>query len=125
MDNNNNNIAPLQQAPATAAVAPPAFETPAVATPAAPAVAPVYAAPAPNFLDGFKGLNWIEVGFGILGSATLYYTIYYFKYKIQFNKQQKDIENRLDSITMDVSDLKDAQAAAEKSASSQPTGMFI
>ena len=93
------------------------------ATPAAPAAAPTPApvapaTPAPNTMaDGgstgggsvmetLKGLNWMEVGFGILGSATLYYAIYYYRYNINQRKQfEKDFQNKIDELNIKIADV--------------------
>lgn len=72
----------------------PISQTAAAATQPAPAAAPAPAAVAPvsyapssadsgsdsgggSIKDVFKSLNWTEVAFGVLGTAALYYTIYY------------------------------------------------
>jgi len=36
--------------------------------------------------DFFKNINWLEVGFMMLGSAALIYTIYY--YRVEMNKNK-------------------------------------
>ena len=67
----------------TSVPAAPAAPPPAV--PAAPAAAP---APIPEMSSSssssisaaLKNMNWVEVGFGVLGTAALFYTIYYYRY---------------------------------------------
>jgi len=99
-----------------------ATPTPPVPAPA-PAPAPAApAAPAPmsmpmsmptggggKITDVLKRLNPLEIGFGILGAAALYYTIYYFKYNMTMSKTfRTDIENKVDELTMKVSDVQSA-----------------
>jgi hypothetical protein len=93
---------------------------PAAAPAAAPAPAPapiVAATPAPAPMQSgstdikgiMKNLNWVEIGFGILGTTALFYTIYYFKYNINMNKSFKvDMQNKIDDLTIKVSDLSSA-----------------
>lgn len=40
----------------------------------------------------FKSLNFVEIGFALLGATALYYAIYYYRYKV---KQDKLINNEL------------------------------
>jgi hypothetical protein len=97
------------------------IDTAAAATPTpTPAPAPA-AAPAPSYNDGgaatssgsggtitqtFKNLDWVQVGFGVLGSAALFYAIYYFRYNIQMNKTfVKSVEARMDELTIKVADV--------------------
>ena len=94
----------------------------AAATPTpTPTPAPAPAAPAPAYNDGgttaptggggtitqtFKNLDWVQVGFGVLGSAALFYAIYYFRYNIQMNKTfVKSVEARMDELTIKVADV--------------------
>jgi hypothetical protein len=107
--------------------------TSAVAT---PSIAPVAPAPAPAMpmangsmvssgggtsLTGMlKELNWVEVGFGILGSAALYYSIYYFKYKFNYEKNLKaQLETEIDDLHDRVDQLEN-----EHKALSQPAQSF-
>lgn len=88
---------------------------PTPAPPPAPAPMPMTAAPMSTGGDGpskqgvmeiMKGLNWTEILFGVLGTATLYYTIYYFRHNMSMSKSfQTDVENKVDELTMRVSDL--------------------
>jgi hypothetical protein len=109
--------------------APVVAPAPAAAPAPAPAPAPVTAAPAPmpssdsNSTDIkgiLKGLNWVEIGFGILGTTALFYTIYYFKYNINMNKSFKvDMQNKIDDLTIRVSDLSSAVNGKEVLGQSQ------
>ena len=100
-------VAPLVAAPQAAPAA----------APAAP-VAPAATAPAPssesngsssdNSLMGIiKSLNWIEVTFGIIGAAALYYTIYYYKYNMtNGDKTRNEMQNRIDALEIKLAELK-------------------
>ena len=102
---------------------------PAAAIPA-PIAAPVAAAPITpmpeqpmalqsgggegNFVDILKSLNWIEVGFGILGVTALLWTIHYYKYNLQVAKKTTtDLQNQLDQLTIKIADVQSVQKAME------------
>lgn len=93
--------------------------------PAAPAAAPTPAAPAPvaaapvevsadsgrfgGVKEAFQSLNWIEVGFGVLGTAALFSLINYYRYQTMAGKAiNTEIQNRLDDISIKVADLQSA-----------------
>jgi len=110
------------------------------AAPIAPATAPVAAAPvvaaapqvAPQMpqnqnsggggiMDVLKNLNWLEVGFGILGTAALYYTIYYYKYNITLsNTFRNEMQNKLDEVTIKMQDISSVLDSKNNTASQQP-----
>ena len=106
----------------------PAAASAPVAAPA-PAPAPIVAAtptPAPMQSESadikgiMKNLNWLEIGFGILGTTALFYTIYYFKYNINMNKSFKvEMQNKIDDLTIKVSDLSSAVNGKEVLSQSQ------
>jgi len=102
----------------------PPVSTPAVATPApAPAPAPTPSpAPmvqsAPMMQDGgdvvsmsdtksfFKSLNWLEVGFSVLGVAGLAFVIYYYRFKLKQDKMvNNELQRQIDEIKMNVQGL--------------------
>jgi hypothetical protein len=59
--------------------------------------------------DMLSDMNWVEVGLGILGTAALYYTIYYYRYNVQNARlMKKEIENRIDDIDIKVADIQSA-----------------
>lgn len=64
--------------------------------------------PVQNFGNGgvvgfFKSLNWVEVGFMILGSAALISTMYYYKVQISRNKLINDrLQKQIDEVKMNV-----------------------
>ena len=96
--------------------------------PSAPAMQPVDTAAAPTMpemddfhggtdrggkfgglSDAFKSLNIVEIAFGILGATALFYTIYYYRFKMMANKADNtEIQNRLDDIAIKVADLQSA-----------------
>ena len=105
----------LEMTPAPA----PVVAAPAPAPAAAAAPAPVVEAPAPSMGGGggsmdsikeaFSSLNWNEVIFGILGSAALYYTIYYYRYSFTIGKKANvEIQNRIDDIEIKIADMQGA-----------------
>jgi hypothetical protein len=110
----------------SAPAAAPAPAAPAPAPAPAPAAAPAPMAPAPmqsgstDIKGIMKNLNWVEIGFGILGTTALFYTIYYFRYNINMNKAFKvDIQNKIDDLTIRVSDLSSAVNGKEVLGQSQ------
>ena len=103
-------------APATA-TAPAITPTP---TPA-PAPAPMVAQPNVQMADGgnissdssgssgsgvtgfLKDLNWLEVGFSILGVSALAYVIYYYRFKLQQDKLiNNELQRQIDEIKMNL-----------------------
>jgi hypothetical protein len=106
----------------------PAAPTPqAVPAATTPAAAPVVDTTAPvtnssntsgdaSLKDILKSLNWVEVGFGVLGSAALYYMIYYYKYNINTNKiVVSEMQNKIDELTIKVSDISSVLNEKESS----------
>jgi hypothetical protein len=95
----------------------PAAAAPVAAAPAAPTPA---AAPAPasqqssgggidSIKDVFNNMNWTEVIFGVVGSAALFYTIYYYRYNLTMNKSFKtEIQNKIDDLTIKIADIQSA-----------------
>jgi hypothetical protein len=90
--------------------------TPPIEAPQPQAQAPTpVATPTPipqsggSLTDIFKEMNWIEVGFGILGTATLYYAIYYYRYNINQNKFLiEKLQNQIDDSNMKIADMESA-----------------
>jgi hypothetical protein len=57
-----------------------------------------------------KSLNWIEVTFGVLGAAALYYTIYYYKYNMtNGDKTRNEMQNRIDALEIKLAELKEEE----------------
>ena len=96
-------------APAPAA-APAAASAPAAAPPAAPAAAPQSSGGMGSSIkEAISTMNWTEVIFGVLGSAALFYTIYYYKYNLTMNKTFKaEMQNKIDDLTIKLSDMQSA-----------------
>lgn len=109
-----------QMNPSPAAAAAPAAPAPAPA--AAPAPAPAAVAPSSDgggnsIKEVFQSMNWTEVVFGVLGSAALFYTIYYYRYNLTMNKSFKtEIQNKIDDLTIKIADI---QSANERDAVTQ------
>jgi hypothetical protein len=100
---------PSAPAAAPAPVAPVPAPAPVAAAAPAPAPMPSSDSNSTDIKGILKGLNWVEIGFGILGTTALFYTIYYFKYNINMNKSFKvDMQNKIDDLTIKVSDLSSA-----------------
>jgi hypothetical protein len=100
----------LETAPSAApapAPAPPA-PAPAVAAPAAPE--PKSSGGMDSVKDVLNNMNWTEVLFGVLGSAALFYTIYYYRYNLTMNKSFKsEIQNKIDDLTIKIADIQSAK----------------
>ncbi len=112
--------APAAPTPPTPPV-PPAPAAPAPAAPAQPAFTPpASSGGGDNIIDSLKSLNWLEIGFGVLGAAALYFTIYYYRYNMIATKSSLDgMQNKVDDLTMKVSDLGSELAASKSSSPSQ------
>lgn len=103
----------------TSQVAAPAVAPP---PPPPPEIAPAVQAPMPQMNEGgssvmetLKSLNWVEVGFGILGTAALFYAIYYYKYSINSAKMvETRMQNQLDEINIKLSDFQSVLEANKK-----------
>lgn len=107
--------------PAVATTPAPAVPVPAPAPVAAPAT-PVLnvvdmGSPMPQMQDGgmtsgsqpfFKNINLIELGFGILGAVSLYYIIYYYRFKLKQDKLiNNELQRQIDELKMNLqSNLK-------------------
>lgn len=93
--------------PAAAPVAAPVVETP----PANPPMPPSPYEQAPIMQDGgsvssggfLKSINWLEVGFGILGVAALLYAIQYYRFKLREDKMvNNEMQRQIDEVKMNV-----------------------
>ena len=106
----------MEEATSATATAPAPAPAPAAA-PAPEAASAPAPAPAQSSGGGFGSsikeavstMNWTEVIFGVLGSAALFYTIYYYKYNLTMNKTFKaEMQNKIDDLTIKLSDLQSA-----------------
>jgi hypothetical protein len=110
----------LENATVTPSVAPQVTPVvnPAPAAAPAPTAAPA-ANPEPSFnqsssdnslMGAIKSLNIIEVTFGILGAAALYYTIYYYRYNMtNGDKTRNEMQNRIDALEIKLAELKEEE----------------
>ena len=102
---------PIASTPATAITTP--APAPAVAPTPAPAAPMVQAQP--TMADGgmtsdsggsknfFSSLNWMEVGFSILGVAALTYVIYYYRFKMKQDKMvNNELQRQIDELKMNL-----------------------
>ena len=72
-----------------------------------------------SVMDAIKSLNWIEVGFGILGTAALFYAIYYYKYSITSAKLvETKMQNQLDEINIKLADFQSVLEAKKTTTNS-------
>ncbi len=125
---------PITNTPPSPAVTPIATAAPVVQTAApvvqqaAPVQFPQQQSPQTgnkNIKDILKSLNLTEMCFGILGAATLYYVIYYYKFNITAKKGFiNDIENKMDELTIKVADVSSAMERDVVS-SSPNNAMFV
>jgi hypothetical protein len=112
----------LENATVTPSVAPQVtpMVNPSPAAASAPAAAPAVS-PEPSFkesssdssslMDTIKSFNIIEVTFGILGAAALYYTIYYYKYNMtNGDKTRNEMQNRIDALEIKLAELKEEES---------------
>jgi hypothetical protein len=127
MEGLENSVSPAA-APAPAPAASPA---------PTPAPAPVAAAPMPNpspeiggngsdsFMDTLKSLNWTEVVIGALAVGALFSVIYYYRYNLKFKKSfANELQNKVDEITMKVSDISSALDKDKVNATQSFDGFF-
>lgn len=121
------------QAAATPSIPTPEAGTPPPApTPApSPAPAPMTAASEPSSSSSsikelVAGLDWTEVLLGVLGTAALYYSIYYFRFQVKNVKaMNNEIHNKLDDLSIKVLDLQSAEKRNEQSANAGFDGVFF
>jgi hypothetical protein len=125
-----------QSAPAPAPAVAPVAPAP-VAAPVAPAPAPAPASysnggdtgsGSSGFKDFFDGINLLDMGFMILGTAALVYHIYYVRQNIKFRKSEYiDLSNRLDKQEAQLSAIKTntAKTAAAAGKSYAASGQGI
>jgi hypothetical protein len=66
-----------------------------------------------------KNLNWLEITFGVLGAAALYYTIYYYRYNlVNGDKAKLDMQNKIDALEIKLSDVE--KTLTETNTTAQP-----
>ncbi len=54
-----------------------------------------------------KKLNWVEVGFMVLGTAAFLYMIKYYKYRLYADRESvKNLERKCDEIKADIAKMK-------------------
>jgi hypothetical protein len=121
---NNNKMEAITTPISTPSPAP--VSNPAPALSPAPAPTPMVSTPNVQMADGgnvssdsgsgssngitgfLKDLNWLEVGFSILGVSALAYVIYYYRFKLQQDKLiNNELQRQIDEIKMNLqSNLK-------------------
>jgi hypothetical protein len=111
-DGVSTSLAPSATTPP---VTPPAATTPPVAAPVAaepivntPAFGGGGTMPQSSMRNVFENINWVDMGLLILGTASLYYTIYYYRTKINMTKKElPEIANRVDEVESKVAFIGD------------------
>jgi len=69
-----------------------------------------------SFMGIIKSLNWIEMTFGILGAAALYYTIYYYKYNMKSaDNTRTEMQNRIDALEIKLSEIQSEEENKQNS----------
>lgn len=104
----NATVTPSAAPQVTPMVTPPPAAAPAAAAPSFSAEPSSEGSSSDNSLMGIiKSFNWIEVTFGIIGAAALYYTIYYYKYNMtSSDKTRNEMQNRIDALEIKLADLE-------------------
>jgi hypothetical protein len=63
-----------------------------------------------TLMGTLKSFNWIEIGFGILGTAALLALIQYYRYGLNQQKAfQTEMQNKIDDLEIKYSDLKSVE----------------
>jgi len=58
-----------------------------------------------DFGSFISSLNWVEVSFGIVGAAALFYTVYYYRHKLQIDKLlNNNMQKQIDDLNMKMQD---------------------
>jgi hypothetical protein len=106
----NATVTPSVAPQVTPMVNPTPTAAPVAPTPT-PSVEPNFNDSSDNSLMGIiKSLNWIEITFGVLGAAALYYTIYYYKYNMtNGDKARNEMQNRIDALEIKLAELKEEE----------------
>jgi hypothetical protein len=81
--------------------------------PPAPAAQPSYIPSSEpekeTFGDMMKSMNWVELGFSMLGAAALYFVITYYNTSSKVNKTyMTQVENKIDDLNIKVADIQSA-----------------
>ncbi len=102
---------------------------PIVAAPVAPPVQPIYPSATPPIGSSnggfgfFKEINWLEVSLMFLGALGLWYTIGYYKYKLQEDKvANADMHRRVDGLEQQIIALTTQQQDKQQGST---TGAFF
>lgn len=106
MEGTTPTIEPIATTP-VATPTPQVVATPPTPTPTPTPTTPIMADGGTTSEGGVKGffkqLNWIEVGFSILGVAALSYVIYYYRFKLKQDKMiNNELQRQIDEIKMNV-----------------------
>jgi hypothetical protein len=116
-------VAPAAAPAPTAAAAP--TPTPALETTPAAATSSSSSGGMGSIKEVFQSINWNEVLFGILGTAALYYTIYYYRYNITAGKAiNTEMQNKIDDLSIKIADLQSANQRDELLGNQSFDGMF-
>jgi len=60
-----------------------------------------------SLTDMFKSLNFVEIGFGVLGVFALFQVSNYYRYNLNVTKKSTtEIQNKIDDLSIKLSDIK-------------------
>ena len=97
------NVTPT---PSAVAPTPTPTPTPDVATPLPMTMENGGATPSGGGNSGgsfFSSLNWLEIGFSVLGVAALSYVIYYYRFKLKQDKLiNNELQRQIDELKMNM-----------------------
>jgi hypothetical protein len=97
LDGNAPQVAPAQAAPVAPVTAAQPMEAPAQSYSNAPS--------GMTFNAFVASMNFVEISFGLVGATALFYTIYYYKNKLQIDKLMTNkLQKQIDEINITLQD---------------------
>lgn len=97
LDSNAPQVAPAQATPAAPVTASQPMETPSASYSDAPR--------GMTFNAFVASMNFVEISFGLVGATALFYTIYYYKNKLQIDKLMTNkLQKQIDEINITLQD---------------------
>lgn len=97
LDDNAPQVAPAQAPPVAAQTEPQPAQNPAASYSDAPS--------GMTFKAFVASMNWVEVAFGLVGATALFYTIYYYRNKLQIDKLMTNkLQKQIDEINITLQD---------------------
>ncbi len=97
LDGNAPQVAPAQAPPVAAQTEPQPMANPMPSMENEPS--------GMTFKAFVASMNWVEVAFGLVGATALFYTIYYYKNKLQIDKLMTNkLQKQIDEINITLQD---------------------